>query len=90
MVNQILASVNDDAASLQEMDGYLQRFGSSERAGEVRWLRASLLVRRGECERARPDLLSLEGDPLRGDDAAFALASCSSGPHRGEREQFKR
>lgn len=63
--------------ALREMDRFLLRFGDSERADEVRWLRASLLLERGACARARPDLEALAHDAERGDDAQFALASCA-------------
>lgn len=61
----------------EAMDSFLGRFGESERAPEVRWLRASLLVERGECADAAADLslLSLAGP--RAADAVFAAASCA-------------
>jgi ferric-dicitrate binding protein FerR (iron transport regulator)/outer membrane protein assembly factor BamD (BamD/ComL family) len=63
--------------ALHEMDAFLARFGQGERAPEVRWLRASLLVERGDCGRARPDLLSLAAAGPRAEPAVFALASCA-------------
>ncbi|HUJ28574.1 MAG TPA: hypothetical protein VLW85_21275 [Myxococcales bacterium] len=68
--------------ALADMNAFLDRYGQSERAGEVRWLRASLRLRRGECAAARPDVSLLLPDPRRGDDAAFALAACAQDEER--------
>ena len=37
--------------ALREMNSFLDRWAGSERAPEIRWLRASLLAARGECAR---------------------------------------
>ena len=65
--------------ALRAMDDFLGRFGSSERAPDVRWLRASLLADRGECARAIPDLRALAAAGAHAGDAVFALASCARG-----------
>jgi TolA-binding protein len=60
------------------MDDFLGRFGESERAADVRWLRASLLIDRGECATASGDLRALAiGVTPRAADGLFALASCA-------------
>jgi hypothetical protein len=69
-----------DQRALDELDIFLRRFPGSEREGEVRWLRASLLLRRHDCAAARGDLETLSIDPLRADDAAFSLAGCARPP----------
>ena len=66
-----------DELALAELDSFLRRFSGSEREGEVRWLRASLLLQRHDCAAARGDLEALASDLLHADDAAFALAGCA-------------
>lgn len=75
-------ALDQQDGALRDMDAYLGSYGRSERAGEVRWLRASLHLRRGECAAARPDVEQLLTDPRRGDDAAFALAACAQDEER--------
>ncbi len=69
-------ALGDEGAALREMDAFLARWGASERAPEVRWLRASLLAGRGDCAAALEDLQALAAQGPRADDASFALASC--------------
>jgi outer membrane protein assembly factor BamD (BamD/ComL family) len=70
-------SLGGGEPALRAMDSFLARFGESERAPDVRWLRASLLVDRGECAQAAPDLEALALAGAHADGALFALASCS-------------
>jgi hypothetical protein len=59
------------------MDAFLGRYGQSERAPEVRWLRASLLSSRGDCAKARRDLEDLAAAGPRAEAATFQLATCA-------------
>jgi hypothetical protein len=70
-------SIGDDAHALPAMDAFLERFAGSERAPEVRWLRASLRAQNGHCAAAKPDLEALAAGSTRAADAVFALASCA-------------
>lgn len=70
-------SLGQDEPALREMDSFLGRHGQSERAADVRWLRASLLQSRGDCRRALPDLRALSADGSRAADALFLLATCA-------------
>jgi TolA-binding protein len=73
-------SLGQDEPALREMDAFLGRYGQSERAADVRWLRASLLQSRGDCRRALPDLRALAAPASatgRADDALFLLATCA-------------
>ena len=70
-------SLGQSTAALESIDDFLQRYATSERALEVRWLRASLQVQRGACREAEADLRALSVDARHGDDAAFALAGCA-------------
>jgi hypothetical protein len=76
--------------ALREMGSFLQRFGTSERAADVRWLRASLYQGRGDCRRALPDLEALARGSSRAGDAIFLLATCarSEGDLAGARERL--
>jgi len=75
-------ALDQEEPALREMDAFLTRFGGSERAGEVRFLRASLRLRRGSCAAAEPDVRALLADPPRGDDALFGLAACAQDEER--------
>src|SRR5205085_8502254 len=77
-------ALGDEPGALREMDSFLERWAGSERAAEVRWLRASLLASRGECS---ADLQSLSAQGPRADDASFTLASCIR--KRGEIEKAR-
>jgi TolA-binding protein len=70
-------SLGQDEPALREMDAFLGRYGQSERAADVRWLRASLLQARGDCRRALPDLRTLSGSGSRAEGALFLLATCA-------------
>ena len=59
------------------MDAFLDRFPANERAPDVRWLRASLFVDRGDCAAAAADLGALAAAGPRAADAVFAQASCA-------------
>ena len=65
--------LGDEIEALREMDSFLDRWAGSERATEVRWLRAQLLAGRGQCS---ADLEALAAQGPRADEASFALASC--------------
>lgn len=70
-------SLGQDEPALREMDSFLARYGQSERALDVRWLRASLLQGRGDCRRALPDLRALSEEGPRSEGALFLLATCA-------------
>jgi TolA-binding protein len=69
--------LGQDEPALREMDAFLGRYGQSERAADVRWLRASLLQGRGDCRRAVPDLRTLAASGSRAEGALFLLATCA-------------
>ena len=73
-------SLGQDEPALREMESVLGRYGQSERAPDVRWLRASLLQSRGDCRRALPDLRAVSA-PSSGtshaEGALFLLATCA-------------
>jgi tetratricopeptide (TPR) repeat protein len=62
--------------ALQEMDDFLARFPSSERKGDVRFLRATVRRDRGDCSGAAADYLELLADPIHSDDALYLAAVC--------------
>jgi hypothetical protein len=70
-------AVGHDDATLSEMDLFLEKYSSSERAAEVRWLRASLEVRAGDCQAAGSDLSLLARDPVQGANALLGEAVCA-------------
>jgi outer membrane protein assembly factor BamD (BamD/ComL family) len=70
-------ALGEDTASLREMDAFLAQFPSSERAGEVRWLRARLALRRGDCGSAREDLTALVAVGAYSGEALLAQALCA-------------
>ena len=87
--------LGQDEPALREIDGFLARYGESERATEVRWLRASLLQSRGDCAGAAPELRLLAREGARAEEALFLLAGCArqSGDAAEERlrlEEYQR
>lgn len=70
-------ALGHDDATLSEMNLFLEQYSSSERAAEVRWLRASLEVRAGDCRAAGSDLSLLARDPVQGANALLGEAVCA-------------
>ena len=64
------------AAALSAMDDFLARFPSSERWGDVRFLRATVRRDRGDCAGAAADYQELLNDPIHADDALYFAAVC--------------
>ena len=62
--------------ALGEMNAFAARYPDSERLGEIRFLRATVLRDRDECGEALPDYVSLIGAPKHGDDALYYAAYC--------------
>ncbi len=69
--------LRDDAATLRAMNGFLDSYASSERAAEVRWLRASLELRASGCAAAKADLDALASDETWAGEAIFSQAICA-------------
>ncbi|MBL8955763.1 MAG: outer membrane protein assembly factor BamD [Myxococcaceae bacterium] len=63
-------------AALRAMDDFLAKFPSSERRGEVHFLRATVRRDRGDCAGAAADYLELLADPVHADDALYFAAVC--------------
>ena len=70
-------ALGHDDATMNEVNLFLAQYASSERASEVRWLRASLELRAGNCGAARSDLAQLSRDPVLGENALLGEAVCA-------------
>lgn len=63
--------------AIAEADAFLKRHARSERAAEVRWIRAHLLRDSGKWQDARADYLALaDSDPAGAAEALFQAAVC--------------
>ena len=64
------------APALAAMDRFLARFPSSERLGDVKFLKAQAHTDLGHCERALPLFLQLLDEPTHAEEALYLAAWC--------------
>ncbi|MBX7102052.1 MAG: hypothetical protein K1X89_30335 [Myxococcaceae bacterium] len=77
------------ADARDEAQGYLERFGRSAQASQVRFLRARAQEQLGALPAAEADYGALLDDPATGDDASFAFAALAARQHHQAQAQAR-